>query len=132
MVIGLSKTSNKNIDKENIIGDFSEKVKMSLNVDSEITSSLLIQRLTELYEDPIVASVRETVSNALDSIVKAKSDRLVKITSPTKLSPYFVVEDNGVGMSYEDLTLLMEFITDLKHFAYAKCLRSVMNSIVLC
>lgn len=103
MVIGLSKTSNKNIDKENIIGDFSEKVKMSLNVDSEITSSLLIQRLTELYEDPIVASVRETVSNALDSIVKAKSDGLVKITSPTKLSPYFVVEDNGVGMSYEDL-----------------------------
>lgn len=99
----LSKTLSSNLDKESLIEEFSEKVEMKLNVESELTSSLLIQRLTELYEDPIKATVRETVSNSLDSISKLDKKGLIKITRPTRLSPHFIVEDNGVGMSYEDL-----------------------------
>lgn len=104
----LTKISRSNLEKEDLLTVETEKVEMSLNTESSLASGLLIQRLTELYENPIVASVRETVSNALDSLVKTSKGRgevggKVWIEKPTKLNPVFTVRDNGVGMSYEDL-----------------------------
>lgn len=95
----------RNLDKKTLLEAKSEKVEMTLNTESAIASGLLIQRLTELYEDPIEASVRETVSNALDAVVEKNSGKYpeVRITKPSKLNPIMKVEDNGVGMTYEDL-----------------------------
>lgn len=97
-------TQVNNLEKEVLLAAKAEKVEMTLNTDSALTSGLLIQRLTELYEDPIEASVRETVSNAMDAVVTACSGRpTVKVYSPTALNPILIIKDNGVGMTYEDL-----------------------------
>lgn len=101
----LTKVSRGTLEKENLIEVQSERVEMTLNTDSAIASGLLIQRLTELYEDPIEASVRETVSNALDAVTESFSGERaeVNIIKPTSLNPVFTVKDNGVGMTYDDL-----------------------------
>lgn len=100
-----NKVSRGTLERENLLEVQTEKVEMTLNTDNAIASGLLIQRLTELYENPIEASVRETVSNAIDAICQNGSNAkgVVKITSPTNLQPIFKVEDTGCGMSYEDL-----------------------------
>lgn len=94
-----------NMEKEVLLAAKAEKVEMTLNTDSALASGLLIQRLTELYEDPVEATVRETVSNAIDAVVKECSgDKpTVKIYSPTTLNPILIIKDNGVGMTYNDL-----------------------------
>ena len=46
----------------------SERIEMSLNNEDEISQGLLIRRLTELYNNPLEATIREIVSNAIDSI----------------------------------------------------------------
>ena len=96
---------SKSINQEILIESQQEKFEMTLNTDSAIASGLLIQRLTELYENPIEATVRETVSNALDAVEEKCSEDVpkVEIIKPTRLNPIFIVKDNGVGMSVEDL-----------------------------
>lgn len=100
-----SKVSRSSLEKESLLEAQSEKVEMTLNTDSAIASGLLIQRLTELYEDPVEASVRETISNALDAVMESHSGETaeIHITSPSTLNPVFTVRDNGVGMTYDDL-----------------------------
>ena len=100
-----TKVSRSSLKKENLLQAQTEKVEMTLNTDSAVASGLLIQRLTELYEDPVEASVRETVSNALDAVAESFSGEHpeVHIISPTSLNPVFTVKDNGVGMNYNDL-----------------------------
>lgn len=63
----LTKLNKDSFKKGDLLSIGSEKVEMSLNTENSLASGLLIQRLTELYADPISASVRETFSNALDS-----------------------------------------------------------------
>lgn len=100
-----SKVSRGSLEKESLLEAKAERVEMTLNTDSAVASGLLIQRLTELYEDPVEASVRETISNALDAVEESHSGETaeVYITSPSKLNPVFIVRDNGVGMTYDDL-----------------------------
>lgn len=100
-----TKVSRGSLQKENLLQAKAEKVEMTLNTDNAIASGLLIQRLTELYEDPVEASVRETVSNALDAVMEHYTGEtpVIEITSPSSLSPVFSVKDNGIGMSYNDL-----------------------------
>lgn len=95
----------KNIDKETLFAVKTEKVEMTLNTDSELAQGMLIQRLTELYEDPIEASVRETISNGIDAVSVAHSGKRpeVKVYTPSGLNPVLVIKDNGIGMTYNDL-----------------------------
>lgn len=95
----------KNIDKETLFAVKTEKVEMTLNTDSELAQGMLIQRLTELYEDPIEASVRETISNGIDAVSVAHSGKRpeVKVYTPSNLNPVLVIKDNGIGMTYNDL-----------------------------
>jgi len=64
---------------------------------------MFMQQLIRNYNYPELATLREWVSNAHDSHVKAGQTKPVKITLPTKLSNTLVVEDFGAGMSYEDV-----------------------------
>ena len=80
----------------------SKRIKMTINPEA---MSKIMDRLTDLYDKPISSTVREVISNALDAtaVVLARGEKAepVKITSPSALYNYFVVEDNGVGMSPE-------------------------------
>lgn len=93
------------LEKEVLLSAQAEKVEMTLNTSNALASGLLIQRLTELYENPIEATVRETVSNAMDAVTESFSGKRpeVKIIAPTSLHPVLTIKDNGVGMDYEDL-----------------------------
>lgn len=63
----------------------------------------LMNILAGIYSDNIRAVIREYITNALDSHVEAGQTRPVEVTSPSRLQPYFEVEDFGVGMSVDDI-----------------------------
>lgn len=74
---------------------------------SDEVKQAIIRQLTDMYENPVNATVRETVSNALDATAAARADGRtpdpVSITSPSVFSPQFIVQDNGVGMDKDTL-----------------------------
>lgn len=59
--------------------------------------------LSEQYADPIMAIVREYITNALDSHREAGQTRPVKVTLPTMFKPVYTVQDFGIGMNLEDI-----------------------------
>lgn len=59
--------------------------------------------LTEAYSDPGMAVVREYATNAWDANVEAGVDAPIRVTTPASLRPLFTVEDDGVGLSAEDI-----------------------------
>ena len=79
-----------------------EKIKATIK---EENSSHAIQRLTQLYQDPIKASVRETYSNAYDATMELPESerRPVEIKRPSSEHPFYVVKDLGIGMSSEEV-----------------------------
>lgn len=60
---------------------------------------LILAALTDMYADPVQATVRETISNALDASVAAGTDRPVEVHTPTEEDLMFTVRDHGTGMS---------------------------------
>lgn len=59
--------------------------------------------LTDLYADPILAVIREYVTNALDSHIAAGATRPVEVCTPTSLRPIFTVRDFGLGLDEDDI-----------------------------
>ena len=63
--------------------------------------SILTDRL---YEDPVMAVIREYTCNALDAHISVgKADKPVVLGVPNELMPKFTVEDEGPGLSEEDV-----------------------------
>lgn len=81
-----------------------KSIKMKLNLEA---SNEIMDKLIDIYTKPIEATVREVVSNAVDAtVVHAKNGNEVKpvtIELPTKLSPFFKVQDFGIGMSLDHI-----------------------------
>lgn len=68
---------------------------VTVNTDISKVASLL----TNIYERPIEAVVRELVCNALDSHTEAGQTKPIDVTTPSSANPVFIVRDYGVGMS---------------------------------
>ena len=79
-----------------------EEVEMGIN---PAAMKLIIDRLTDLYPNPVSSSVREVVSNAIDATAKlpASDRKAVEIYSPSSLNASFRVIDRGIGMSTDDV-----------------------------
>lgn len=77
-----------------------DSTEMSLDPDS---IRAIMNVLTEMYPDGIAAIIREYTANGLDSHIEANQTRPVEVTLPSEDSPYFVVEDFGLGMGEYDL-----------------------------
>jgi hypothetical protein len=58
---------------------------------------------SQLYSDKIKSVIRELVCNAWDSHIAAKQTEPFIIHLPSKIEPYFSVQDFGVGMSHEGI-----------------------------
>ena len=86
------------ITKQGSLGG--RKIAMTLDTDS---LPHLMSVLSNLYSDPAGAVVREYTTNAMDSHKAAGQTRPVELTRPNRLSPFFVVQDFGVGMSEADI-----------------------------
>lgn len=91
---------NKITESEMLLSNDTEKIEMDIDMNA---ISHIISRLTQLYENPIYATVRELVSNAFDATNKLPKNeqKAVDILAPTLLKKEFVVQDFGEGMSKE-------------------------------
>lgn len=63
----------------------------------------VLDGLAKKYYHPYSAVVREYVSNGIDSHIKANQSKAVKVTLPSEFNPNLVIQDFGIGMSYEDI-----------------------------
>lgn len=65
--------------------------------------------LTNLYEDPEGAVVREYLTNALDSQIEAKEKdpdyvwRPIEVTTPSHFNKTYIIRDFGIGMTVDDI-----------------------------
>ena len=110
MVLSKSNESNTGYDTVDFMG---APVRTHVMRFSEEVQQYIIQQLTDLYSDPVTATVRETVSNALDATALAISQGLkpdpVEVYAPSMFDRVFKVVDHGVGMTAEQLD---EFFSD--------------------
>lgn len=65
--------------------------------------SSVMDILIRNYHSAELATLREWISNAHDSHVISGQTKPVKVTLPSKFSPNLIVEDFGVGMSYDEV-----------------------------
>jgi hypothetical protein len=63
----------------------------------------LMANLTNMYNDPKLAVVREYFANALDSHVRAGQTLPVEVSLPSFYNKMYVVQDFGTGMSLDDI-----------------------------
>lgn len=92
--------THHDIRHEGNLGD-DARVKMTFDEDS---IAHLMAILTDLYSDPELAVIREYSTNALDAHRAAGNPAPIEVTLPSSLSETFVVRDQGVGMSVDDIT----------------------------
>jgi len=85
-------TKNKNIQSQGIAKQ------ESCSIDQE-DMRYIASLLRNNYSNPLLATIREIVANALD-VTKSKK---VEIQLPTKIEPNFIVRDYGCGLSEEDM-----------------------------
>ena len=82
---------------------YTETDNIQMNIDGSALKHI-INRLTELYKNPLEASIRELVSNAVDATVSAKLEEVKPIQLfLDEYNGFLSVEDFGTGMSYDDL-----------------------------
>lgn len=79
-----------------------------LQLDLE-ASPHLIGILTQIASEPIGYLVREVTTNAIDSHIEAGVSAPVKLTAPTPSHLFFEVDDQGVGLSPDDLENVYSF-----------------------
>lgn len=86
-------------NKRDFINDKQEETtRMSISADVE---SHIIKVLTEhSYDDPLGSSIREAVSNAIDSVAEAGNDNpvIVSITKNRVGQYELSIEDKGLGL----------------------------------
>lgn len=79
---------------------FSTGRRVYTTISQEAVASV-VERMTDLYKDPALATLREVFSNAYDATVAAGATREVEppsIQTPTFDSPVLVISDHGDGM----------------------------------
>src|SRR6185437_4514816 len=77
-----------------------DKIGMTVNQDS---LAHIMSVLTNLYENPLLAIIREYSTNAWDSHVAAGQTRPIEVTTPNMLTSTLKIKDYGVGMDKEDI-----------------------------
>lgn len=97
----LSKTL-KTTESEMLFSRDDEKVEMRIDQNA---MAHIINRLTDMYPNPIEATVREVISNATDTTRRLpEADRKpIKVILPTELNREFKVIDLGEGMSKDTI-----------------------------
>lgn len=88
--------------------DFKTKGSLGEVEDIEMTIDekgfkFLMSILTNLYEYPVLAVIREYCTNAVDAHIDAGYDGPVQVTMPTWDKPEFKVRDFGPGMDLDDI-----------------------------
>lgn len=75
---------------------------IDLSIDQAAMAHIMTV-LTDLYSDPELAVLREYSTNALDAHIEAGNPDPIRVYTPTPLSPFFRVKDEGIGLSPQDI-----------------------------
>ena len=81
----------------NLLSDNIETAEFRLEANAHVFQMLT----TKVYNDIILAPIRELSTNAVDATIEAGSDRTFDVHLPTQDEPYFSVRDYGTGLSEE-------------------------------
>jgi hypothetical protein len=73
-----------------------------MTIDPE-SLKYIISSLTDIYQDGVLACIREYSANARDSHETAGQKRPIEVTLPSAFNPNFQVKDYGLGLNYDDL-----------------------------
>jgi len=73
-----------------------------MGLDPNATAHLM-SVLTDLYNDPETAVIREYSTNAIDAHIAAGVTRPIEVTLPSALHQFFSVRDYGVGLTRDDI-----------------------------
>lgn len=92
-----------------VTGNFEIDDSTPMTIDP-LGAAHIIALIINLYSDPEAATVREYISNALDSHTKAGAAVPVEVFSASNMNPTFVVRDHGVGMSPNELRTIYAVI----------------------
>ena len=74
--------------------------KMGIHVDA---TGHIMNVLTDLYSDRILAFIREYSTNAWDAHLEAGISAPIEITLPTVMSPFYKIRDRGTGLDVKDI-----------------------------
>lgn len=109
MIIG----EQKQIDKENIVGDFNS---IEASIDESSMTFLFEMMSKSLYSNPIGSIVREITSNCFDSHKEANIDKAVIIDYKTDdEGNYISFQDFGVGLSTDRMqNIYMKYFSSTK------------------
>jgi len=77
---------------------------------------------SKIYEDPIRAIVRELSCNAIDANIEANNLSPFKVYLPIKSHQSLIIEDNGIGMTHEDVMTVYK--------SYGKSTKSNSNKVI--
>ena len=80
-----------------LLSDNIETTKFRLEANAHVFQMLT----TKVYNDIILAPIRELSTNAVDATIEAGSDRTFDVHLPTQDELYFSVRDYGTGLSEE-------------------------------
>jgi len=64
---------------------------------------LIIDRLTDMYSDRELASIREYSCNAWDAHVEAGVTSPIEVQTPGPLAPFLTIRDYGIGLTEKDI-----------------------------
>lgn len=98
----LSKDYDESKVNQSIFSTANEEFNMSIDPSS---MQHIIARLTDLYNDPIVATVREIISNAIDATlhVDPENRQPIDITVPSTFTHEFSVTDHALGLTLDEV-----------------------------
>jgi hypothetical protein len=83
---------------------------MEYRISNENAGFIMDILATKLYSDPLMAPIREIVTNAFDAhLMSGKRDVPVNIRAPAVGSPTFVVRDFGPGIAPEKMASFFSF-----------------------
>jgi Histidine kinase-, DNA gyrase B-, and HSP90-like ATPase len=97
---------NNNLKIETVVAEVTSNIPQGdvsqMTVDDEGMEHIM-KLLTNLYQNPQLAVIREYYTNGLDAHVAAGQTKPVEVSLPSWDSPNYVVKDFGIGMSRDDI-----------------------------
>lgn len=80
-----------------------QKIAMSIDLTPEAVASMM-RSMIDLYEDQLLACLREYSTNGWDAHVLAHcTKRPIEVELPGPLSPFLIIRDYGIGLSTQDI-----------------------------
>lgn len=87
--------------KSNTTTTFSNSSEIAMTINENALGHIM-ERLTDLYANPVMSVIRELTSNAIDATIQAGKNTPVKIILSESEETLSII-DSGIGMSYKDI-----------------------------